>query len=79
MLQTQPAASLNKEVTAYFSRSVMLSQQEMLGFIVVEILRPGRTISRKANCLRLMTHKEKASSPEEEQHLQELVGLLFYE
>lgn len=77
MLQTMPAASLNKEVTAYFARAVMPSQQETLGAIVVEVLGSGRTLSRKAICLRLIARLEKAASPEEEQHLQELVSLLF--
>jgi len=79
MLQTMPAGNLNKEVAAYFSRAVMPSQQETLGAIVVEVLRSGRTLSRKAICLRLIARLEKASSPEEEQHLQELVSLLFSE
>lgn len=79
MLQTLSANSLNKEVTAYFSRAIMPSQQETLGTIVVEVLRSGRTLSRKAICLRLMARLEKASSAEEEKHLQELVGLLFSE
>ncbi|MBK5017190.1 hypothetical protein [Pantoea sp. S62] len=48
MLQTLPAHSLNKEVTAYLSRAVMPSQHETLGAIVVEVLRSGRTLSRKA-------------------------------
>lgn len=77
MSHTMPASNLNKEVAAYFSRAMMPSQQETLGAIVVEVLRSGRTLSRKAICLRLITRLEKASSPEEEQHLQELVSLLF--
>lgn len=79
MLQTLTASSLNKEVIAYLSRAVMPSQQETIGTIVVEVLRSGRTLSLKAICLRLVARLEKASSPEEEQHLQELVGLLFSE
>lgn len=77
MLQTKPTASLNKEIAAYFRRAVLPSQQETLGAIVVEVLRSGRTLSRKAICLRLITRLQKASSPEEEQHLQELLSLLF--
>lgn len=77
MLQTMPASNLNKEVAAYFSRAAMPSQQETLGAIVVEVLRSGRMLSRKSICLRLIARLEKASSPEEEQHLQELVSLLF--
>lgn len=79
MLQTLTANSLSKKAIAYFSRAVMPSQQETLGAIVVEVLRSGHTLSCKAICLYLMTRLEKASSPEEEQHLQELVGLLFSE
>lgn len=77
MLQTSQTGNLNNEVAAYFSRAAMPSQQETLGAIVVEVLRSGRTLSRKAICLRLITRLEKASSPVEEQHLQELVSLLF--
>lgn len=77
MFKPMPASNLNKEVAAYFSRASMLSQQETLGVIVVEVLRSGRTLSRKSICLRLMAHLESASTPEEEQHLQELVSLLF--
>jgi len=79
MQQTLPTASLNKEIIAYFSRAVMPSQQETLGAIVVEVLRSGRTLSRKAICLRLIARLENASSPEDELHLQELISLLFSE
>ncbi|MBC0854852.1 regulatory protein YcgZ [Pantoea stewartii] len=79
MLQTMPASNLNKEVAAYFSREAMLSQQETLGAIVVEVLRSNRTLSRKSICLLLIARLKKASSPEEEQHLKQLVSLLFSE
>ena len=79
MLQTMQAGNLDKEFIAYFSRIVIPSHQETLGDIVVEVLRSGRTLSLKAICLRLMARLEKASSPEEEQHLQELVSFLFSE
>ncbi|RNA76564.1 regulatory protein YcgZ [[Curtobacterium] plantarum] len=79
MTQTLSTASLNKEVTAYFSRAVMPSQQETLGAVVGEVLRSGRTLSRKTICLRLIARLEKASAPDEEEHLQELVSLLFHE
>ncbi|WIM57037.1 regulatory protein YcgZ [Pantoea anthophila] len=72
-----PANSFNKDVIAYLNLAVIPSQQETLGAIVVEVLRSGRTLSRKSICLRLMAHLESASTPEEEQHLQELVSLLF--
>lgn len=71
------ASTLNKEITAYFGRATLPSQQETLGSIVVELLRSGRTLSRKSICLCLMAHLESASTPEEKQHLQELVSLLF--
>lgn len=79
MLQTIPDSKLNKKVAAYFSRAAMPTQQETLGAIIVEVLQSGRTLSRKAICLRLLGRLEKASSPEESQHLQELVSLLFSE
>ncbi|WP_336750092.1 regulatory protein YcgZ [Pantoea vagans] len=77
MLQTMPASSLHKEIAAYFSCAVLPLQQETLGAIVAEVLRSGRTLSRKTICLRLIARLEKASTPDEEQHLQELVSLLF--
>lgn len=79
MLKTIPASELNKEVAAYFSRAAMPTQQETLGAIIVEVLHSGRTLNRKAICLRLLARLEESSSPEESQHLQELVSLLFSE
>lgn len=77
MQNSMPANSFNKDVISYLNLAVIPSQQETLGAIVVEVLRSGRTLSRKSICLRLMAHLESASTPEEEQHLQELVSLLF--
>lgn len=79
MLHTTQAGNLNNEVAAYLSRAVVPSQQETLGAIVVEVLHSGRTLSRKSICIRLIARLEKISSPEEEQHLQQLVSLLFSE
>ena len=77
MQNSMPANGFNKDVIAYLNLAVIPSQQETLGAIVVEVLRSGRTLSRKSICLRLMAHLESASTPEEELHLQELVSLLF--
>lgn len=77
MLQTMPAGSLNKQVAAYFRRAAKPLQQETLGAIVIEVLRSGQPLSRKSILLRLIKRLENASTPREEQHLKELVSLLF--
>ncbi|MBV4366977.1 regulatory protein YcgZ [Erwinia sp. BNK-24-b] len=79
MQQTAQKAGINSTISAYFARAALPSQQETLGSVVVEVLRSGRTLNRKAICMRLLTRIDKASSPEEEQHLQELIKLLFCE
>ncbi|WP_397325033.1 regulatory protein YcgZ [Pantoea agglomerans] len=71
------STGVNNDIAEYFSRAKLPSQQETLGSVVVGILRSGQTLNRKALCLKLMAHLDKAESPEEEQHFQELIGLLF--
>ena len=67
----------NSDIAEYFSRAKLPSQQETLGSVVVGILRSGQTLNRKAICLKLMARLDKAVSPEEEEQLQALIGLLF--
>jgi len=64
-------------IASYFSKATLPSQQETLGNIVVEILREGRNLNRKAICTKLLRRLELASAAEEEQHFQQLIGLLF--
>jgi len=45
--------------------------------VVVEILRAGQNLNRKALCSRLIRRLEQASGPEEEQQLHLLIGMLF--
>jgi len=68
---------VNSDIAEYFSRAKLPSQQEMLGSVVVGILRSGQTLNRKAICLKLMARLDKAVSPEEQEQLQALIGLLF--
>ena len=67
----------NSDIAEYFSCAKLPSQQETLGSVVVRILRSGQTLNRKAICLKLMARLDKAVSPEEEEQLQALIGLLF--
>jgi probable RcsB/C two-component-system connector len=68
---------VNSDIAEYFSRAKLASQQETLGSVVVGILRSGQTLNRKVICLKLMARLDKAVSPEEEEQLQTLRGLLF--
>ncbi|AXF64032.1 two-component-system connector protein YcgZ [Leclercia sp. LSNIH6] len=64
-------------IAHYFNKANQPSQQETLGQIVVEILREGKILNRKAICTRLLYRMEQASDREEESRYQTLVGLLF--
>jgi len=67
----------NSDIAGYLGRVNLLSQQEMLGSVVAEILRSGQTLNRKAICIRLIVRLDKASSDAEEQQLHALIELLF--
>lgn len=61
----------------FINNAAQPSQQETLGQVVVEILRAGHNLNRKAICSRLIRRLEQAAGPEEEQQLHLLIGLLF--
>ncbi|ERH63454.1 MULTISPECIES: regulatory protein YcgZ [Pantoea] len=65
------------EIARYFSRATAPTQQETLGQIVVEILRAGKNLNRKAICTKLLRRLEVAANYEEERHYQTLIGMLF--
>ncbi|MEB5970488.1 regulatory protein YcgZ [Pantoea dispersa] len=65
------------EIAQYFSRAATPTQQETLGQIVVEILRAGKNLNRKAICSRLLRRLEVAANHEEERHYHTLIGMLF--
>ena len=64
-------------ITQYFNKASQPTQQEALGQIVVEILREGKVLNRKAICTKLLSGMEKASDFDEESRYQTLIGLLF--
>lgn len=64
-------------ITQYFNKASQPTQQEALGQIVVEILREGKLLNRKAICTKLLCRMEQASDREEESRYQTLIGLLF--
>ncbi|MBK0122175.1 two-component-system connector protein YcgZ [Pantoea sp. S61] len=77
MRQDKNLSSTLDAITRYFNEASLPSQQETLGKIVVEILRSGRSLSHKTLCTKLICRLEQANSPEEELHLQQLIGLMF--
>ena len=77
MRQNGHAPEAISDIARYFNQASQPSQQETLGEIVVEILRAGHNLSRKAICSKLLSRLELASTAEEESHLHELIGLLF--
>ncbi|MDF7647670.1 two-component-system connector protein YcgZ [Pantoea sp. Acro-805] len=77
MRQDKNLSSTLDAIARYFNEASLPSQQETLGKIVVEILRSGRSLSRKTLCTKLICHLEQADSLEEELHLQQLIGLMF--
>lgn len=64
-------------IAHYFSKAALPTQQETLGEIVVEILKTGRHLNRKNLCTKLLVRLEQATTLEEEEHYQALIGLLF--
>ncbi|WP_337014445.1 regulatory protein YcgZ [Leclercia sp. AS011] len=77
MRQNGFAPNTANAIAQYFNKANLPSQQEMLGQIVVEILREGKILNRKAICTRLLYRMEQASDREEESRYQTLIGLLF--
>ncbi|CAK6493881.1 putative two-component-system connector protein YcgZ [Pantoea sp. Nvir] len=77
MRQTGNRSTAASDIAHYFNQAVLPCQQETLGEIVVEILRAGKQLNRKMLCTKLLARLELASTPEEEQHYQKLIGLLF--
>lgn len=72
-----PVTGVSKDVSSFFSRVSLPSQQDTMGAVVVEILRKGRTLNRKSICIMLIARLSEATSSQEEEHLQELLRLLF--
>lgn len=64
-------------IARYFNKAALPSQQEILGQIVVEILRDGRTLNRKTICTKLLSRLELATDAQEESQYNTLIGLLF--
>ena len=77
MFQNGLTPHSENDIARYFNKASLPLQQETLGQIVVEVLRSGRSLSRKAICARLLRRLEQAENQEQEKHYQELIGLLF--
>ena len=75
--QAPEAIEAISDIAHYFNQANSPSQQETLGSVVVEILRAGHSLSRKAICSKLLRRLELAPTPEEERDLHELIALLF--
>jgi len=80
MMQQQrwtPETGHNLAQSCTMAESSLPTQQETLGQIVVELLREGKILNRKAICTRLLYRMEQATDQEEESRYQTLIGLLF--
>ena len=77
MRQNLKLSTASDAIARYFKEASLPSQQETLGQLVVEILRSGRTLSRKALCTKLLCRMEQARGTEQEMHYQQLIGLMF--
>ncbi|MDQ1214746.1 regulatory protein YcgZ [Pantoea anthophila] len=65
------------DITAYLHSAAQPSQQAILGGIVTEIIRSGRSLNRKAICSKLISRLQHVTSPEEEQHYHALISLIL--
>ncbi|HAB23719.1 MAG: regulatory protein YcgZ [Pantoea sp.] len=77
MRQIGDRPTTGSDIAHYFKKATLPCEQETLGQIVVEILRAGKQLNRKTLCTKLLARLELAASPEEEQHYQKLISLLF--
>ncbi|WP_343551119.1 regulatory protein YcgZ [Pantoea sp.] len=77
MRQVRNLFTASDALSRYFKQASQPSQQETLGQLVVEILRSGRTLSRKTLCTKLLCRMEQARGTDEEIHYQQLIGLIF--
>ncbi|ORM53242.1 hypothetical protein HA41_09130 [Pantoea conspicua] len=65
------------DISAYLSSASLPAQQAILGAVVTEIVRSGRSLNRKAICTRLVSRLQAVTSAEEEHHYHALIGLLL--
>ncbi|MDJ0035517.1 regulatory protein YcgZ [Pantoea allii] len=77
MRQNGHAPDNTSDIARYFNQANLPSQQETLGEIVVELLRAGQTLSRKAICSKLLHRLDSCDATEQQRHYQALIGLLF--
>ncbi|WP_413531007.1 regulatory protein YcgZ [Rahnella inusitata] len=57
--------------------SLVFSEEETMGRVVVEILEAGKNLNRKALCSKLLNRVEAAGSEEEERHYLKLIRLVL--
>lgn len=77
MRQNGHAPDNTSDIARYFNLANLPSQQETLGEIVVELLRAGQTLSRKAICSKLLRRLDGCDTTEQQRHYHELIALLF--
>lgn len=77
MRQTDTTSTTPSDIAHCLSQAALPTEQETLGEIVVEILRAGNPLNRKTICAKLLARLELSTCPEEQQHYQQLFGLLF--
>ncbi|WP_034914785.1 MULTISPECIES: regulatory protein YcgZ [Erwinia] len=79
MRQDEFKPKTEHEIARYFSMvdQAIPSHQDTLGQIVMEIIKSGKPVNRKAICSKLLMRLEHSSSAEMEKHHHELIGILF--
>ncbi|WP_312979791.1 hypothetical protein [Atlantibacter sp.] len=60
-----------------FSHSELPSSEQILGEIVMELLRTRKTVSKYNICLTLISRIDTATTPQMEAHLHQVLGLIF--
>lgn len=63
--------------SAFFQPGCTLSQEELLGEIVIELLREKGQVSRQSLCIKLATRLDNANDPLTEAHYGDLLKLIF--
>lgn len=60
-----------------YSKIASLSDDELMGQLVVELLEVGKALNRKSLCARLLVHIELSETLQEEQRYQKLMKLVL--
>jgi len=77
MHQNETTTNTVRDIARYFGNDTQPSEKETLGQVILEILHVGKSLNRKAICSALIRRLSQSTGPQEEQHYQKLIGMLF--